>query len=184
MEARASYSKERLDRARWTFGPGPWNAEPDDEVCWTHPTDGVGCVLRRNSFCGSWVVLVAVPPGHPLFGLDPMDVFPEIIAISGTVYWGHFDYPIPGVGNPGKWWWIGFDTHHPLAPFVSGEDVERRLFAKPAGHPLQAARQQFEQEWKLTYRNETQCKQLLEAFVDRIRGVDASTVAGRKKYAR
>jgi hypothetical protein len=176
-ESRKKYPGGLLDRRR--LGSGPWDAEPDDEVCWKHPTENVGCVLRRNKFAGSWVVLVAVPPGHPLHGADPCLQLPETLAHSGTVYSGNFAYEVPGLDTTG-WWWLGFDTHHPLAPVVATERFQRKVAklqdAGRVDHEMCKSAACYERERREHYKDEGQTKILLEALVARIQGITRDSV--------
>jgi hypothetical protein len=176
IENRKKYHKALLDRDK--LGNGPWDSEPDDEVCWKHPTENLACVLRRNKFAGSWVVLVAVPPSHPLYGSDPCVSLPEILTHSGTVYSGNFAYAVPDLDTTG-WWWVGFDTHHPLAPAVTTERFQRKVVklrnSGRADHDFCKAAECYERERRGAYKNETQAKELLDAFIARIQEVAGDT---------
>src|SRR5579884_1161092 len=53
-----------IDKSTW--GPGPWQDEPDKEQ-WTDEATGYACLIKRNpvgALCG----YVGVPEGHPWHG--------------------------------------------------------------------------------------------------------------------
>jgi hypothetical protein len=49
-----------------TWGPGPWQHEPD-EADWVDRATGLKCRISRGP-CGALCGYVAVPKDHPLFG--------------------------------------------------------------------------------------------------------------------
>jgi len=95
-----------------TWGPGPWQDEPD-RLEWRHAS-GLACLIVRahtGSLCG----YVGCPEGHPWFGKDYGA--PELGAIEahgGLTYadacQGDICHePMPGEGEV---WWLGFDCAH------------------------------------------------------------------------
>lgn len=51
-------------------GDGPWTGEAE-KIAWTDEMSGYACIIRRAPQGGHLCGYVAVPPGHPLFGMDP-----------------------------------------------------------------------------------------------------------------
>lgn len=102
-----------MDRSSW--GPGPWDGEPD-KVSWTDPATGRPCLAVRNPV-GAWCGYVAVDPGHPLHGQD-YDV-PDVVVHGGLTYAAYCREGateaegichVPRPGQPHDVWWFGFDT--------------------------------------------------------------------------
>jgi hypothetical protein len=54
-----------MDKTTW--GPGPWQTEPD-ELSWTDERTGLACHMQRHDITGTWCGYVGVPPGHAFFG--------------------------------------------------------------------------------------------------------------------
>lgn len=50
------------DKSSW--GPGPWQDEPDD-VRWSDSVTGIRCLLWRSSGVGRWCCHCALPGNHP-----------------------------------------------------------------------------------------------------------------------
>lgn len=98
-----------VGKAAW--GDGPWINEPD-HVAFEHA--GLPCIIHRvvdyhGAFCG----YVAVPPGHPLHGLDYNA--PNVEVHGGLTYADKCQGEICHVPKPGESddvWWFGFDCHH------------------------------------------------------------------------
>ncbi len=51
-------------------GDGPWTAEAE-KIAWTDEMSGYACIIRRAPQGGHLCGYVAVPPSHPLFGMNP-----------------------------------------------------------------------------------------------------------------
>lgn len=90
------------------FAPGPWQQEPDRVE---FEFAGFACLMHRGSL-GSWCGYVAVPPGHPAYGMSNLDF---LFVHGGVNYTSHCNGPIchtPAPGEPDDVWWIGFDCGH------------------------------------------------------------------------
>lgn len=86
---------------------GPWHLVPDSQA-WTDAT-GYTCIILKQ-FHGFLCGYVAVPPGHPAFGREDLD-----LDVHGGVTWtGHLP--------PWRGWLIGFDCTH-------GGDLNPRMDA-------------------------------------------------------
>lgn len=106
------------------FGDGPWLDEPDRER-FEHA--GLPCLLRRSEHMGNWCGYVAVPPGHPLHGMEMnAEAVQDLSAHGGITYasecFGDENDGIchvPKPGEPDNVWWFGFDCAHcfDLIPF-------------------------------------------------------------------
>ncbi len=107
---------------RW--GPGPWNAEPD-EVVWDIAPAGAGqtqylCVLLRSSATGAWHGYVGLPEHHPWMGCAPH--YPDVKVHGGLTHPGGYELRSERNAIWCASWWIGFDCAH----------AEDRI---PADHP-------------------------------------------------
>lgn len=71
---------------------------------WEHR--GLKCVVRRSLSIGVWCGYVAVPEGHPAFGLDIWD---STFDVHGGVTFSNDSLPYEAKDGL---WWIGFDTGH------------------------------------------------------------------------
>ena len=49
---------------------GPWSREAD-KIAWTDQMSGYPCIIRRSAQGGHLGGYVAVPPTHPLYGMEP-----------------------------------------------------------------------------------------------------------------
>jgi hypothetical protein len=104
-----------VDKSTW--GPGPWQSEPD-KMQWEDPTTGLPCLIHRNGM-GSLCGYVGVPRGHPYYGSSYDDV--PVDVHGGLTYAAKCD---PGAseehgichvvrpGEPDDVWWFGFDCAH------------------------------------------------------------------------
>ena len=144
-----------MERSSW--GPGPWDEEPD-RLAWE--AHGLPCLLVRSSR-GSWCGYVGVAPGHPLHGLDSTSpcealrsaweerkgrpignagIIPTVLAALrdeteaprlDAVFEVHGSLTYAGEREPGKTWWFGFDCGHAgdLSPGrgVDGDGIYRTL---------------------------------------------------------
>lgn len=93
-----------------TWGPGPWQAEPD-HVVFEHA--GLPCILHRNGG-GAWCGYVAVSPGHPAHGQEYGGDL-DLNVHGGVTYSDRCQGSIchvPKPGEPDDVWWIGFDCAH------------------------------------------------------------------------
>lgn len=104
-----------IDKTTW--GPGPWQDEPD-RLEWRTAAGLPGMAIRHPE-SGSWCGYAAVAPGHPLFGKHYDE--PNVSVHGGLTYanecQGHIRHT-PEPGEPDHVWWFGFDCHHwmDLAP--------------------------------------------------------------------
>lgn len=95
-----------------SWGPGPWQDEPDREE-WRDPQTGLPCLASRGPL-GAWCGYVAVPPGHVLHGRDIWGIA-EIEVHGGLTYSDKCQGKIchvPAPGEPDDVWWLGFDCGH------------------------------------------------------------------------
>jgi hypothetical protein len=107
-----------MDRTSW--GPGPWDGEPD-KAYWIDEATGFPCLaVRPMPSIGSWCGYVAVPPGHPLHGKD-YSTIPDIDVHGGLTFssFCQEDGPVesrvchtPEPGQPANVWWLGWDCAH------------------------------------------------------------------------
>lgn len=100
---------ELLTHDKSTWGPGPWQDEPD-RVEWQHA--GLPCLITRNHF-GNLCGYAAVPPGHALHGKRAEDA--DVRAHGGVNYVGACSGQICHIAKPGEpadVWWFGFDCGH------------------------------------------------------------------------
>ncbi len=88
---------------RATWGPGPWEREPD-YIYWTSQV-GYPAAIRRSPVSGSLNGYVAVPEGHPYHGLDWQTLELGVEPHGGLTYAGHMTLVELG-------WWLGFDSAH------------------------------------------------------------------------
>jgi hypothetical protein len=120
-----------IDKASW--GPGPWQDEPDKEQ-WADEATGYACLIKRNRF-GALCGYVGVPEGHPWHGRDFSELDETVDVHGGLTYAdscqeGPEDKTIchvPGPGEPEPLWWFGFDCHHAwdIGPAMKARDRER-----------------------------------------------------------
>lgn len=113
---------------RESWGPGPWDDEPDKEV-WSDPDTGLPCAVVRNPV-GAWCGYVGVPPGHIDHGAGYDDV-PDVDVHCGLTFAGTRE-------GPNKtYWFLGFDCAHmdDLAPAIAAIMKEARK-RSPAVPPL------------------------------------------------
>lgn len=109
-----------MDKASW--GPGPWQDEPDKEQ-WQDEATGYACLIKRSQM-GALCGYVGVPEGHPWHGKDYDDVqtagggWPD--PHGGLTYAascqegpeGQTVCHVPAPGEPEPLWWLGFDCAH------------------------------------------------------------------------
>ena len=101
---------KKNDAARETWGPGPWESEPN-RVVWEHA--GFPCIAHRGM--GAWCGYVGVPPGHLFHGKGYDDVNGIIEIHGGLTYADKCKNHIchtPKPGEPDDLWWFGFDCAH------------------------------------------------------------------------
>lgn len=129
-----------MDKRTW--GPGPWQDEPD-KMQWPDSATGLPCLIKRNpvgALCG----YVGVPVGHPWYGEHYREVHPDVQIHGGLTYSdacqegdeGHTICHVPALGEPDHAWWLGFDCGHrgDYAPNGSSEmDFWNSLLGSEAG---------------------------------------------------
>jgi hypothetical protein len=95
-----------------TWGPGPWQTEPD-RLEWRH-SSGLPCLIVRSPSTGALCGYVGCSPRHPLHGVD-------FYELEGFSVHGGFSYGALCQGNichtpkPGEAqhiFWLGFDCGH------------------------------------------------------------------------
>jgi hypothetical protein len=99
---------------RETWGPGPWQDEPD-LVEWRTP-DGYAALIVRSGMSGALCGYVGLPPGHPLHGKPYRDLKSVELSVHGGLTYadecgGHICH-VPQPGEPADIWWLGFDCAH------------------------------------------------------------------------
>lgn len=129
-----------LDKSTW--GPGPWNQEPD-KTQWVDEATGLDCLAVRHEGSGHWCGYVGVPPTHPAFGKGYDDVRgteEDYVSVHGGITFagrcqpGDPDNPgkgichVPEPGRP-EVWWFGFDCNH-YQDFAPKREAE---FRAPGG---------------------------------------------------
>ncbi len=128
------------DKVKVTWGPGPWQDEPDKAV-WVDEATGLDCMIVRNHW-GALCGYVGVGPDHPYHGLDyqtcPAEVHGGLTfatTCSETEDPSHFICHIPQPGRPHNVWWFGFDCSHAfdLSPRQEADNHERYEKAKAIG---------------------------------------------------
>lgn len=101
-----------------TWGPGPWQNEPDHKS-WTDTATGLPCLAHRAMHSGHWCGYVAVFPSHPAHGQDYSSLD---VTVHGGLTYGQWCQDavchIPAPDEPDDVWWLGFDCCHSgdLAP--------------------------------------------------------------------
>lgn len=141
MSVTLTHEYRTEDKTSW--GPGPWQDEPD-KAQWTDEATGLPCLMKRNrsgALCG----YVGVPEGHPVFGVAYDDVrvpdadgdldWPDVH--GGLTYANHCQEGpeertichIPAPGEPDSVWWLGFDCAHyrDLSPAFAAIDRAQGL---------------------------------------------------------
>lgn len=92
------------------YGDGPWLDEPDRVEFRVH---GLPCLIRRNTEMGFLCGYVAVPPGHPLHGMQ----YRTANQLAPLRAHGEVNYSkpcqddvchVPRPGEPDDVWWFGF----------------------------------------------------------------------------
>jgi hypothetical protein len=112
-----TFTYSTVDKSTW--GPGPWQDEPD-KLQFEDPDTGLPCLIVRSpsgALCG----YVGVTEGHPFYGVDYSDLPPIDLPVRGGVTFSDFcqegaeEHGIchrPSKGEPDRVWWLGFDFAH------------------------------------------------------------------------
>lgn len=116
-----------VDKSTW--GPGPWQDEPDKQQ-YTDEATGYPCLIVRVPWSGHLCGYVGVPEGHPAYGLDYDDAsalgeadedgYHSLRVHGGLTFAGPCQEGqeeqgichVPQPGQPDKVWWLGFDAAH------------------------------------------------------------------------
>lgn len=106
-----------VDKSTW--GPGPWQSEPD-KMQFQDEVTGFPCLIVRTARPGHLCGYVGVPESHPCYGKTFYELR-ELHAHGGI----NFCKPcspaapedkgichLPEEGESDKVWWIGFDCGH------------------------------------------------------------------------
>lgn len=104
-----------IDKSSW--GPGPWQSEPD-KIQYQDEDTGLPCLIHRNSM-GALCGYVGVSKDHPLFGIEE---YPDLSCHGGITFIG-FCQPhsedgstgichVPELSEPDEVFWLGFDCAH------------------------------------------------------------------------
>lgn len=67
---------------------GPWSREAD-KIAWTDQMSGYACIIRRSAQGGHLGGYVAVPPTHPLYGMQPYAFAGLGIGVHGGISYAH-----------------------------------------------------------------------------------------------
>lgn len=123
------------EKASW--GPGPWDDEPD-RLQWIDQASDLDCLIVRGPY-GALCGYVGVPPGHPWHGTSYGDLPQEVWVHGGLTYSAECRGDIchvPEPGRPHEVWWFGFDCSHfsDLAPRMAAMD--RAYGFPPPSHPM------------------------------------------------
>lgn len=118
-----------MDKASW--GPGPWQDEPDKEQ-WEDEATGHACLIKRSRL-GALCGYVGVPQGHPWHGKHYGDVDADVhgsltySALCQEGPEGEAICHVPAQGEPEPLYWLGFDCAHAfdLAPAMDADRRER-----------------------------------------------------------
>jgi hypothetical protein len=125
-----------MDRKEWdlvdktSWGPGPWQGEPD-RVEWSDEATGIACLVVRNEV-GALCGYVGVPEGHPWYGkhFSGVDAGPDVhreLSYSNECQ-GNPDREtvchVAGDGEPETLWWLGFHCSY-------ARDLSPAIFALP-----------------------------------------------------
>lgn len=140
MTSTAERSYTTVDKTTW--GPGPWQDEPD-KMQWIDEATGLDCLIVRNRL-GALCGYVGVPPEHPWHGLayggvgEDYDNAPDaIIDVHGGLTYADACQEdvaeaegichVPAPGRPDNVWWFGFDCAHSfdVVPGMEARDRER-----------------------------------------------------------
>ena len=115
-----------------TWGPGPWQDEPD-KVQWRDEATGLPCLIVRNRM-GAWCGYAGVSNGHPLFG-ESGDEIHSLDCHGGVTFTGHCqpEAETDGIchlvedGEDDHVWWLGFDCNHyqDHAPKMRADSLNR-----------------------------------------------------------
>lgn len=122
-----------VDKTTW--GPGPWQTEPDKRQ-WQDPTTGLPCLIVRGPL-GALCGYVGLTDSHPLFQHDYDDVN---VDVHGGLTYANFCQPteenhgichLPDEGESDHVWWFGFDCAHlwdltPGSQYFKPDDAEYR----------------------------------------------------------
>lgn len=111
-------TKQWITMSKGAWGDGPWCHEPD-KMQWTDEATGLPCLIVRSTVAGALCGYVGVTRGHPLFGISFGDIeldvhggltFSDYCAHTGSEAEGVCH--VPGEGEDGVVWWLGFDCAH------------------------------------------------------------------------
>lgn len=112
-----------------TWGPGPWQEEPD-KIQWTDQRTGLPCLVVRSETLGNWCGYVGVPEGHPLHGKHYYHHRLRGINVHGGLTFsntcGGKICHVREDGDP-EVWWFGFDCAHwmDFSPGLAALEVMR-----------------------------------------------------------
>lgn len=113
---------KKIDKSDWS--DGPWMSEPDRL---DFEAAGLRCSIVRHARHGHLCGYVAVPPGHPLHGLDYYTAHDreERIEAHGGLTYADDHHPQE---KPDGSWWFGFDCAH-STDFVPGMSKLRGMLS-------------------------------------------------------
>ncbi|MES2729973.1 MAG: hypothetical protein V4621_07785 [Pseudomonadota bacterium] len=105
-----------IDKSTW--GPGPWQTEPD-KIQYQDEATGFPCLVTRTDM-GNLCGYVGVPESHPLFGKSDNNA--RDVCVHGGVTFADSCQPhateesgvchLPEPGESDNVWWFGFDCAH------------------------------------------------------------------------
>lgn len=105
----------RFHSEKSSWGPGPWQDEPDHEV-WIDEATNLDCMINRGPM-GGLCGYVGVPPEHPFHGLDYQEV---PVDVHGGLTYGELCQEegdichVPEPGRSAHVFWFGFDCGHSM----------------------------------------------------------------------
>lgn len=96
-----------IDKSSWP--PGPWHSEPD---LVEFESAGLQCLILRHPDMGHLCGYVAIPSGHPWFGVVDSDDYgiEQLPECHGGVTYSRQRHPDTGEASAS--WWVGFDASH------------------------------------------------------------------------
>ena len=118
-----------VDKSTW--GPGPWQDEPDKEQ-WADPETGYACLIKRSPRSGGLCGYVGVPEGHPWYQKPLGEITHHArmeLTYAALCQEGPEELTIchvPAPGDPEPLWWIGWHHGYTLADIQPGQDARDR----------------------------------------------------------
>lgn len=171
--------------SRATWGPGPWQDEPD-LIEWRRAGSGLPCLIVRGG-SGTLCGYVGLPPTHRHFA-QHYDAVPDEVAHGGLTFsglcGGHICH-VPKDGESPDGWWVGFDCGHfeDLSPGLAA--ITRQMRADNAqryrdlglGELAESGSYSFE-----TYRDVDYVRANVEALADELAALGPDNESRERWY--